>query len=99
MATLKFFPIISNYPGNAITLNNAQTQSVTIGNRVLVRIVSNQGVNIRFSTGAQTPTAADMYLPPNMPEIFEMGDMNDTINIYNSSAAVATIWVNTVSKI
>lgn len=98
MASLKFFPVISNAPGSVVNLTNGQTQSITLGQRVLVRIVANQGVNIRFSTGAQTPTGSDMYLPPNVAEIFDLGDQNDTINIYNSSAAAATIWVNAVTR-
>lgn len=102
MASLKFFPIISNAPGNAIVLTAGQSQNVTIGQRVLIRLVANQGVNIRFGssqTTVTTATAADMYLPPNAAEIFDMGDQNDTISIYNSSTASATVWVNAVSKV
>lgn len=98
MAVVKFFPIISNSPGNALILSAGQSQAITIGNRVLVRIVSTQGVNIRFGSSVASASASDMYLPPNTPEIFDMGDQNDSLCIYNSSTGSASVWINPVSK-
>lgn len=98
MAVQTFFPIISNSPGNAVTLTTTQHQEIVLGNRVLFRIVSTQGVNVRFSADGSTASASDMYLPANTPQIFDMGDQNNTISIYNSSASTATVWVNAVSK-
>ena len=105
MAVFKFYPVAPTGTGTSAnviyagTLAAAGTQTITVGKNNLFRIVASQPITIRFGV-AGTITAAgagDIYIPGNMPEIFDMGNQNETINVYSFNASTI-VTVNQVVK-
>lgn len=72
--------------------------AIQIGHNQLVRFVATGPVNVRFGSALTTATAADVYLPANFPEIFDMGRGHEQVMFYNSGATAVTVFYSIVSR-
>jgi len=100
MATPRFYSIVKGSNGVANATNTAilagNVAIFTIGANTLFRITATAGVNIRFGDASiTTATANDLYLPPNLPEIFDSGN---TVKIAVFAVANATVNVTLLAR-
>lgn len=95
MATQLIFPIIKGSDGVA----NATTTAVgagtvvtfTVNPNTLFRITGTTGINVRFGDSSiTTATAQDMYIPANLPEIFDSSNAT-TIAVYAVAASSVNV--------
>ena len=104
IATPIFYQVVTNGTNTkangasqAISITTIGTP-ITLGHNVLVRLVATSPMFVRFaSAGATTATANDIYLPANVPEIFDMGRYNEVIVPFGG-AATGTLYYSVVSK-
>lgn len=84
---------------NGTLAASANSGVITTGNNMLIRVIASLPITIRFGTATNlsAATAADIYIPPNRPEIFDMGYINNAISIFALSAGTI-VTVNQVSK-
>jgi len=98
MATPLFYPIVKGSDGVANATTTAITAGAvatfTVNPNTLFRITGTTGINVRFGDSSiTTATANDMYIPANLPEIFDSGNAT-TIAVYavaNSSVNVTLL--------
>lgn len=96
MAVLQFYPVASASVGTAAaplysnTLGAAgNSVNITTGFDMLIRIVASGPIAIRFGASATLTNAGtgDIYIPANIPDIWDMGHLNNAINIYSFNAS------------
>jgi hypothetical protein len=95
MATPVVYPIVRGSDALASGVTTAVgTGAVgifTVNPNTLFRIVATTPVNVRFGTSAiTTATAQDMYIPANVPEIFDSGSAT-TIAVFAVAAASVNV--------
>lgn len=99
MAIPTIFPVPGKTTALASLAASGTSAEVPVGINGLVRIVSNQGVNVRFGpAGTNAASAADLYIPANNPQIFDLAEQYASLCFFNSSAAAALIWITTLSR-
>jgi hypothetical protein len=72
-------------PGQTIVLTFATSSVPTttaITNSTVVRLIATEDCHVKFGA---TPiaTAEDMFMPANVPEYFELGDVGDSVLVQN----------------
>jgi hypothetical protein len=105
MATPVFYQVAPTGNGNNNTIYagtlaaSANSGTQTTGNDMIIRVIASQPITIRFGTVANlsAATATDIYIAPNVAEIFDMGHLNNAICIYAFNASTV-VTVNQVSK-
>ena len=73
-------PVLQPSTTQTVTIAGTSAASLPITNTNIIRIVSTAACHIRFggAGGGSPATTSDMYMPPNVPEHFEIGDLEDS---------------------
>lgn len=85
--------------GKTIAVAGSAVETYAVNPNNLVRIVSDQPVNIRFGPdGLTTATADDVYFPADFVEIHDMGTTMSTIAVFNPGTTSANVNVSIISR-